>query len=37
MNTLYVTPQIEEIEILYEQAVLSGSSNIEDPEDGGNI
>lgn len=37
MNTLYETPQIEEIEILYEQAVLSGSSNIEDPEDGGNI
>ena len=37
MITLYETPQIEEIEILYEQAVLSGSSNIEDPEDGGNI
>lgn len=37
MNTLYETPLIEEIEILGEQAVLSGSSNMEDPEYGGNI
>ncbi len=37
MNTLYETPLIEEIEILCEQAVLSGSPNMEDPEDGGNI